>query len=219
MNVITVVSCKAGTGKSTLTNDLAAYTFRDRRRCLIIDADPNRGLARLNARRAGGALPFATVRPVLDRQLQAAETLGYDWVLIDTGPEVSDVVREAVRAATMLLIPARLSLLNLIAVSQTIDLVGGSGRPYAVVLNGAQPCCGESDAQAIADWRAWLARCDIPVWQGQISERPGFVPGTDEAGVRVRAATEIGQLWSLIDRAVAAIGAAPVPASEEKRAA
>jgi chromosome partitioning protein len=218
MNVITMVSCKAGTGKTTLTAQLAAYAFRQRRRCLVIDADPEAGFARLNARRAWGALPFATVRPVLDRQLEAAETLGYDWVLIDTAPEFSPVVREAVRVATMLIIPARPGSSDLIAVSQATDLVHGAGKPYAVVLNGVAMLSDEDEA-IVGESRAWLERYAIPVWSGQISERPGRVPAAGEADARSLCEIEIAELWSMIDCEVEAMSAAEASVSDEKRAA
>jgi chromosome partitioning protein len=40
MNVITVASCKGGTGKTTLTAHLAGFAAAQGRRCLVIDADP-----------------------------------------------------------------------------------------------------------------------------------------------------------------------------------
>ncbi len=140
MNVITVVSCKAGTGKTTLTAELAAYACRHGRRCLVIDADPHGGFAQLNRRRAQGALPLATAR-VLERQIEVAELLGYDWVMIDTEPAISRMVEEAVRLATMAIIPARPGLLDLADVSRTAELVHGSGTPYAVVLNSVPMQC------------------------------------------------------------------------------
>jgi chromosome partitioning protein len=218
MNVITVVSCKAGTGKTTLTAELATYACGHRRRCLVIDADPCRGLALLNSRRAHGALPLSTVRD-LERQLEVAEILGYDWVLIDTASAISQMTDEAVRLATIVIIPARPGLLDLVAVSQTTDVVHGGGKPYAVVLNGV-PLGGDgSDAPEVAESRAWLERYGIPVWSGQISERPGYVLAEGEADARALSAIEIAGLWSMIDRSVEVVSAMQADASDAKRAA
>ena len=218
MNVITVVSCKAGTGKTTLTAELAAYACRHGRRCLVIDADPHGGFAQLNRRRAQGALPLATAR-VLERQIEVAELLGYDWVMIDTEPAISRMVEEAVRLATMAIIPARPGLLDLVDVSRTAELVHGSGTPYAVVLNGVPMQCDERVGPAVAESRAWLERYAIPVWSEQISERPGYVVAEDEADTRSLSAIEIAALWSMIDRSVEAMSAMPAGASDQKRAA
>ena len=214
MNVITVVSCKAGTGKTTLTAELAAYACRHGRRCLVIDADPHGGFAQLNRRRAQGALPLATAR-VLKRQIEVAELLGYDWVMIDTEPAISRMVEEAVRLATMAIIPARPGLLDLADVSRTAELVHGSGTPYAVVLNSVPM----QEGPAVAESRAWLERYAIPVWSKQISERPGYVVAEGEADARSLSAIEIAALWSMIDRSVEAMSAMPAGASDQKRAA
>src|SRR5262249_27130178 len=82
MNVIALVSCKTGTGKTTLTAQLASQALAQSRRCLVIDADPRGSFALYNSRRAEGALPAARAGSGLDRQLAIAEFLGYEWVLI-----------------------------------------------------------------------------------------------------------------------------------------
>ena len=216
MNVITLVSCKAGSGKTTLTADLAAHACGDGRRCLVIDADPGGGLARLNASRARGVLPLASAR-VLARQLEVADILGYDWVLIDTAPAVSAWVEEALRVTTMVIIPARPGLADLVAVSQTAEYVHAGGRPYLVVLN-AVPDDG-ADAAAVVESRAWLARYDIPVWARQISERPPYLLAEGAAAARARSAMEVAALWSVIERTVEAVRAPRLDAGDAKRAA
>src|SRR5262249_53337698 len=158
MNVITVVSCKAGTGKTTLTAELAAHACGRGRRCLVIDADPRGDFALVNARRAGGVLPLATDARHLVRQLEVAELLGYDWALIDTAPTISARVEEAVGVAGMVIVPARPGLSDLADVSRAADLVQGAGKPCLVVLNGVQ--ADQSDAPAVRESREWLARYD-----------------------------------------------------------
>jgi chromosome partitioning protein len=218
MNVITVVSCKAGTGKTTLTAQLAAYACSQRRRCLVIDADPRGAFALLNSRRAEGALPLATVARGIERQLEVAEILGYDWVLIDTAPAISLVVQEAIRVATMLIIPARPGFLDLAAVRETADLMRSGRKPYAVVLNAAPLRRDDKDATVVAESRAMLDRYGIPVWSGQISERTGYLHAEGEADARSLAATEIARLWSMIDRSVEAMNAMQTGAREAKAA-
>jgi chromosome partitioning protein len=219
MNVISLVSCKAGTGKTTLTTELAAYGCSHGRRCLVIDADPDGGFASSNGRRAAGALPRASISPHLDRQIEVAELLGYDWLLIDTAPTLTVTEEEAIRVAGVVLIPARPGLADLLDVSRTVDLVHGNGKRYAVVLNGVPVGCDGADAVAVVESRAWLERNGIPVWAGQISERPGYVLAEGQPDTRSLAALEIAELWSMIDRSVAAMHAVTADASGEKRAA
>jgi chromosome partitioning protein len=208
MNVITVALCRAGTGKTTLTAQLAAHACAQGRRCLVIDADPRGGFALLNSRRAEGALPAATARSGIERQLEVAAILGYDWVIIDTEPSITLAVQEAIRVATMLIIPARPGFLDLAAVRETAELVQSGRRPYAVVINAAPVKCDDKEAPAVAETRALLDRYAIPVWSGQISERTGYVLAAGEADARSLAAAEITRLWSMIERSVEAMNAA-----------
>jgi chromosome partitioning protein len=207
MNVITVASFASGTGKTTLIAQLAGFAAHARR-CLVIDADPRGSFALYNSRRADGALPAATVAPSMARQLEVAEFLGYDWVFIDTAPAASPVLHEAIRAASMVIIPARAGFLDLAAVRETADLVRNATKPHAVVLN-AVPTKGDAGAALlVADTRSFLDRYAIPVWGGQISERTDFAPAIGHADARSLAETEIIALWSMIERAVAAMVAA-----------
>jgi chromosome partitioning protein len=217
MNVITVASLASGTGKTTLIAHLAGFAAH-RRRCLVIDADPRGSFALYNSRRADGALPAATVAPNLARQLEVAEFLGYDWVFIDTAPTVSAVLHEVIRAATMVIIPARAGFLDLTAVRETADLVCNATKPHAVVLNAVPAKGGEGEALLLADTRSFLDRYAIPVWSGQISERTDFAPAIGAADARALAETEIVALWSMIERAVAALNAAPATGGKAQAA-
>jgi chromosome partitioning protein len=219
MNVITLASCKAGAGKTTLTAHLADFACAQGRRCLVIDTDPKGSFALYNSRRAAGALPMATAERGLERQLAVALLLGYEWVLIDTAAVLSEAVVEAMRAATMLIIPARPGFLDLAPVRETADLVRCCNKPYAVVLNAAPPKCDGTEALMVAESRAFLDKHAIPVWSGQISERTGFVPAPGEADTRSLAADELARLWTMIERSVEAMQAAPARADGEARAA
>ena len=48
----------------------------------MVDADPKGAFALLNSRRTEGALPLASAERGLERPLEVADFLGYDWVLI-----------------------------------------------------------------------------------------------------------------------------------------
>jgi chromosome partitioning protein len=74
---------------------------------MVIDADPQGSLALWHSLRADHALPLATAERGIDRALTMAMVGGYDWVFIDTAPTMWVVVHEAIRAATLVVIPAR----------------------------------------------------------------------------------------------------------------
>ena len=143
-----------------------------------------------------------------------ASAAGYEWVFIDTAPTMWVVVQEAIRAATLVVIPARPGFLDLAAVRETVKAARERKKPYAVVLNACPVKRGNKEAPAVAQSRAWLDRHGIPVWSGQISQRTGFVVSLaaganagDGAGEAL-AGSEIARLWTAIERSVAAISGA-----------
>jgi chromosome partitioning protein len=217
MNVITLASRKGGAGKSTLTAHLAACAHRSGLRCLIIDADPQGSLTLWHSLRRDGAPALQSAVRGIERAVAFAEIEGYDWVFIDTAPTMWVVVQEAIRAATLVLVPARPGFFDLDSVRETIAASRERDKPYAVVLNAAPAKREEKEARALAQARAFLDQRGIPVWAGQISHRAAYSL-TLAAGGSVcehapdsLAAHEICGLWSAVARSVEVINAAYAP--------
>src|SRR6266508_2805177 len=214
MNVITLASRKGGAGKSTLTAHLAACAHAAGRRCLVIDADPQGSLTLWHARRADGQPPLQSAVRGIERALAFAMTEGYAWVFIDTAPTMWVVVQEAIRAATLVLIPARPGFLDLAAVRETVKVARERDKPYAVVLNACPVKRGAKEAPAVAQSRAWFEKNGIPVWSGQISQRAGFVlslahgASAAEGGAESLATAEMARLWTAVEKSVEAVNAA-----------
>jgi chromosome partitioning protein len=211
MNVITLASRKGGAGKSTLTAHLAAFAHRQGRRCLLIDADPQGSLALWHARRADGQPALQSGARGIERALAQAVVEGFDWVFIDTSPTMWVVVQEAIRAATLVLIPARPGFFDLTAVRETVAVARKHGKPYAVVINAAPVKRDEKESPAVALARAELERLAIPLWSGQISQRAAYLvalaagSSAGELAPESAAGSEIARLWSAVERSVAAI--------------
>jgi chromosome partitioning protein len=215
VHVITLASRKGGAGKSTLTAQLAAHATTRGRRVTVIDADPQGSLKLWHSRRSdGGALRLSTPERGIDRPIAFAMIEGSDFVLIDTAPTSWVVVTEAIRAATLVVIPARPGFFDLAAVQETVKTARERDKPYAVVLNACPVKRDEKEAPVVTASRAELEALRIPVWSGQISHRAGFQStlaagaSAAEIGPNTAAATEIAGLWSAIERSVEAIAAA-----------
>ena len=135
MNVIVFASRKGGSGKSTLTSHLAAHANRPSRRCLLIDADPQGSLTLWHTLR-GTAEPQLRngVRGVAEIVEQARQD-GTEWVFIDTPPNMSTAVTEAISTATLVVVPVRLAVFDLAAVKETIDFARASKKPFALIIN------------------------------------------------------------------------------------
>lgn len=214
MNVVTLASRKGGAGKSTLTAQLAAQAYMAGKRVLVIDADPQGSLSLWHSRRADGLPRLVTPDRGLDRPLAFAMIEGYDWVFIDTAPTMWVVVQEAIRASTLVLIPARPGFFDLAAVTETVKVARERNKPYAVVLNATPVRRDDKEAALVAQSRAHLEALGIPVWAGQISQRAGFQStlaagaSAAEIGPATAAGVEVSGLWAAVERSVEAINAA-----------
>lgn len=214
MNVITLASRKGGAGKSTLTAHLAAHAHGIGHRCMVIDADPQGSISLWHSLRQGGQITLGNAAQGVDRLLAHAMIAGVEWVFIDTPPTMWVVVGEAIRAATLVVIPARPGLFDLAAVRETVATARERDKPYAVVLNAAPVKRDDKESPVVTQARTHLDGLGIPVWAGQISQRAGYSltlsagESASEAEPQSTAATEIARLWSAIARSVDAVNAA-----------
>jgi chromosome partitioning protein len=211
MNVIVFASRKGGSGKSTLTAHLAAHASKPSRRCLLVDADPQGSLTLWHKLRSVGDLTLKSGTRDLGEVITAARREGYHWAFVDTPPNMSAVVIEAIRFATLVIVPARLAVFDLAAIKETIDLSRQSRKPYAVVINAAPARRDNTESPFVTESREVISKLNVPVWSGQITNRADYVSalgaglGVTEYNGRSQAALEIAQLWSAIRRSVKAI--------------
>ena len=211
MNVITLASRKGGAGKSTLAAHLAGYAHALGHRCLVIDADPQGSLTLWHSLRGYGQPALKDAASGVDAVLATAILEGYEWVFIDTPPIMWAVVDDAIRAATMVVLPVRPGLFDIASVRETVALARQHNKPYAVVINAAPAKRDDKESPLVAHSRAHLNRLAIPVWSGQITQRAGFAlslaagASASEIDPSSAAADEIARLWSAIERSVAAI--------------
>jgi chromosome partitioning protein len=223
MHVITVASRKGGAGKTTLCAHLAALVHGQGRRCLVVDADPQGSLTLCNRLREHDRLPLATAERGIDRALAMAMVGGTEFVFIDTAPTMWVVVQEAIRAATLVLIPARPGFLDLDAVRDTVRVARERNRPYAVVLNACPVKRDDREAPAVAQARAHLAAEGIPVFAGQVSHRAAFMltlaagGSASEANAASLAAAEIARLWTSVEKSLGIIDEAHSAAERAAR--
>jgi chromosome partitioning protein len=215
MDVLVFASRKGGSGKSTLTAHLAAHAHKPSRRCLLIDTDPQGSLTLWHKLRlADGAaddLPLKAVHRNIGEAVKEARHDGFDWVFIDTAPNMSASVTEAMRTATLVVMPCRPGVFDLDAVKETVAFAKDVRRPYAVVLNAAPPKRQDAEAPAVTQAREEFAKLHIPVWGGQITQRANFSAalaegeGAKEYDSHSSAAAEIARLWLAIEKSVKAI--------------
>ena len=211
MNVVVFASRKGGSGKSTLAAHLASHAHKPSRTVLLIDSDPQGSLTLWHRLRDADGLQLRTAQRGIADILKAAKRDGFDWVFIDTAPNMAASVTDAMRAATLVVVPCRAALFDLDAVKETVDFAREARKPYAVVINAAPPRRQDVESPAVSQARETLASLRIPVWGGQITQRANFSlalaagEGAKEYDAESAAAAEIGRLWAAIEKSVKAI--------------
>ena len=154
MKTIAILSQKGGAGKTTLALHLAVAATQDGLNTLIVDLDPQASAANWSDRRDSDipvvlSTHASRLAPVLD---QARANDG-GLSILDTAPHSDSIALQAARAADLILVPCRPAILDLEAISTTLDLIATTKTPALVVLNAVAPLGTEATeaAAAIAD--------------------------------------------------------------------
>ncbi len=143
--VIAVLNSKGGSGKSTVSTNLAGALQLDGHSVIIADSDPQ-GTAR-DWRRVqddDSSLPgvVGIDRPTLEKDTREIAH-AFDFIVIDGAAKLQDMIVSAIKAADVVLIPVQPSAADIWAVSEMIDVIQTrqqitDGRPRACfVINRA----------------------------------------------------------------------------------
>jgi chromosome partitioning protein len=204
MKTIAIISRKGGAGKTTLAVHLAVAAIVDGLTTAIIDLDPQASATGWGDSRTLDAPTVVSAQAArLPKVLEAAASNGADIVFIDTAPHSETAALAAIRAADLILIPCRPAILDLRAISDSIDLVNLAKKTATVVLNAVPPR-GSSASEA----ESAIATYGVAVAPIQVGQRAAFVHSltagqtAQEYEPSGRAAEEIQQLYKWICKQV-----------------
>jgi chromosome partitioning protein len=121
--IISIVSLKGGSGKTTTTMHLAACAARTSP-VVVIDADEERSASRWAAH-AGDDMPFKVIPAERDRLAQQARALTKEslTVLIDTPPNNREILTRTAMLADMVVVPVKPTGLDVDRLRPTLELL------------------------------------------------------------------------------------------------
>ncbi len=173
--IIGLLNQKGGVGKTTLAVNLAAALTLRGGRVLLIDADPQGSALDWAAAREGDPL-FAVVglpRPTVHKEI-AVVAQGYDHVVIDGPPRVTDLARSAIMASDLVMIPVQPSPYDIWAADEVVKLIA-EARVYKEKLKSVFAVNRKIANTAIGrDVGEALAAYQVPVLKATITQRVVF---------------------------------------------
>ncbi|MEL6499856.1 MAG: ParA family partition ATPase [Cyanobacteria bacterium J06649_11] len=137
--IISVLNQKGGSGKTTVSSNLAHAIALDGHKVLLVDSDPQGSLRDWNEANEGELLPVVGLdRETLPKDLKAVSD-GYDFVIIDGAPQIAKMSAAAVKAANLVLIPVQPSPYDIWACADLVDIITArqevtDGKPLAYFI-------------------------------------------------------------------------------------
>jgi chromosome partitioning protein len=200
MHVIVLASQKGGSGKTTLTGNLAiAAELARKGPAVLIDTDPQGSLAAWwNVREAESPVFASATVAELTNKLRDLEAAGYSLAFVDTPPAIAQAISAVIAQADLVLIPTRPSPHDLRAVGSTVALVREQGKPFAFVLTQAKPNA-RLTVQAMAALSTHGAVAPAVI-HDRIDYAASMIDGrtVQETDPNSRSAAEVGELWEFV---------------------
>ena len=176
MPVVAIVNQKGGTGKTTLATNLASV-LAEKGSVLLLDADPQASSQNWAASDRPSPEGLAVKGMAKGNLLEQVRSMSadYAWIIIDGPPGITRTSADAVRAADLVLIPAKPSPLDVWAASDIVEAVQARqkttrGTPKAAfVITMTQP-----RTRLGRDIDAALADMGIPVLRARTTQRVAY---------------------------------------------
>ena len=172
--IITVAQQKGGSGKTTLTVNLAVALRRQGLRVAVLDTDPQGSLGRWFMERVDRlgedeGLEFTTSSAWGASYEAEKLKKRFDVVLIDTPPKIESDLRPALRVADLVLVPVSSSQVDLWATEGVLDLAEREKRPVLIVLNRTRP-----NTRLGAEIAAGVGELGVDIARAQLAHRVAY---------------------------------------------
>jgi len=208
MQILSVLSRKGGTGKTTLAVHLAAAAQRSGLNVLLGDMDPQRSALDWSRERAAMEPSVVELKPgaMFIGVQQAARAGVADLMVLDSRSNYDNEAAEAVRYADLCLIVVRPCFFDIRAISRTVELVTNMRKAGLFVINQAPSRRNGEEPRLLREAVEALEGFGLPVAPVGLRYRLAYQTAV-RAGLTAQelepdslAAFEINALWHHVQR-------------------
>lgn len=185
MPIVSILNPKGGSGKTTLSTNLARSLHERGHSVLIVDSDPQGSARDWHAANEDNPLPLVALdRPNNVKSLTSMAS-SYDFVVIDGAAKLEDMIAAAIKVSDFVLIPVQPSPYDIWAASDLVEFIkarqevtDGSPRAAFVITRRIE------GTKLGADVRGALDEYELPVFETAITQRQVY-PQTAAEGLTV----------------------------------
>lgn len=172
MRTIALICQKGGGGKTTAALHLAVAFHKAGKNVLVLDLDPQSSATEWHDAREEKLPHVESIQASrLMKAVDHARTIGTDILILDTAPHSEGTALDAARLADLILVPCQPSIMDLRAITKTINLLKLIKAPAFALLNGVQH---NSKSTATEAERTIARMLGLPVCPVMIGHRIAF---------------------------------------------
>ncbi len=206
MQIISFVTQKGGSGKTTLAINCAVVAARKNKKVLIVDMD-RQGTAESWYQDRDSENPhlIKIEAKELEKAIKLAREQKFDFVIIDTPGRDEPAQASAIRLADFCVVPCRPSPADMKATPPTVDTIRRLGKPAFFVLTQTPPRSFRI-REAERGLSVLGTVCPIPiVSRAAYQDAQGAGLGVTEFDGEGKAAEEIQELWNWMQKKIGKI--------------
>lgn len=170
MKIITTSHQKGGVGKTSLTVNLA-LCYAQSLNVAVIDTDLQGSLSGISGMLSGiDVIPFAQY----SKNIKGLRQLDYDIIIIDTPPYLTDILTKLFEVSDYVLVPSKVSYVDIMAVRATIDMINDVRRNHPQLKAGLVLNMVKSSSSINDEIKELIESLDIALLDSSVGDRVSF---------------------------------------------
>jgi len=212
VSIISVLNPKGGSGKTTISTNLARSLYERGHSVLLVDSDPQGSARDWHAANETNPIELVALDRPNNVKTLTSMAANYDFIVVDGAAKLEDMIAACIKVSDFVLIPVQPSPYDIWAASDLVDFI----KARQEVTDGI-PLAGFIVSRVVegtrlgSDIRAALDEYALPIFETTISQRQVY-PQTASEGMTVfdadnaKAKAEAEALADELLKAIASVG-------------